>query len=52
MRAFPGKSLRVFCHPVLPRLPGGEMRLHSGCGKIDHPGFVMMSTTGHAAPSW
>lgn len=40
MRTFPGKFLRVFWRPALPKLPAGALRLHLGCGRIDHPGFV------------
>lgn len=40
MRILLGKFLRLFWRPSLPRLPNGEVRLHLGCGKIDHPGFV------------
>jgi len=40
MRILLGKFFRLFWRPTLPRLPNGEVRLHLGCGKIDHPGFV------------
>ena len=40
MRYFIGKILHFFLRPARPRLPNGELRLHLGCGKIDHPGFV------------
>jgi predicted SAM-dependent methyltransferase len=35
-----GGLLRLFYRPALPKLPDGEVRLHLGCGKIDHPGFI------------
>lgn len=35
-----GKLVRLFHRPALPQLPDGEVRLHLGCGKIDHPGFI------------
>lgn len=40
MRTFLGKLLHFFLRPAQPKLPHGELRLHLGCGKIDHPGFV------------
>lgn len=40
MRILLGKLLRLFWRPARPRLPGGEIRLHLGCGRIDHPGFI------------
>jgi predicted SAM-dependent methyltransferase len=40
MRIFLGKLLHFFLRPAHPKLPNGELRLHLGCGKIDHPGFV------------
>ncbi len=40
MRILLGKLLHFFLRPARPRLPNGEVRLHLGCGKIDHPGFV------------
>jgi predicted SAM-dependent methyltransferase len=40
MRILIGKLLHFFLRPARPRLPNGELRLHLGCGKIDHPGFV------------
>lgn len=40
LRIFLGKLLRVVHRPPTPLLPGGETRLHLGCGKIDHPGFI------------
>lgn len=39
-RIFLGKLIRVFHRPPIPSLPNRELRLHLGCGKIDHPGFV------------
>lgn len=35
-----GRLLRLFRRPPLPRLADGGTRLHLGCGKIDHAGFV------------
>jgi predicted SAM-dependent methyltransferase len=35
-----GRFLRLFWGPRTPDLPNGERRLHLGCGKIDHPGFI------------
>jgi hypothetical protein len=35
-----GKFLRLFWRPLIPKLKNGEIRLHLGCGKINHPGFV------------
>ncbi|HZV53736.1 MAG TPA: methyltransferase domain-containing protein [Rhodocyclaceae bacterium] len=35
-----GKLVRLVYRPALPKLPNGEIRLHLGCGKIDHPGFI------------
>jgi predicted SAM-dependent methyltransferase len=40
MKTLLGKLLRLFWRPALPRLANGEVRLHLGCGKIDHPGFI------------
>lgn len=40
MRYLLGRFLHLFLRPARPRLPNGELRLHLGCGKINHPGFV------------
>jgi predicted SAM-dependent methyltransferase len=40
MRNLIGKFLHFFLRPRLPKLPDGALRLHLGCGKINHPGFV------------
>ena len=40
MRKLLGRLLHFFLRPARPGLPNGELRLHLGCGKIDHPGFV------------
>lgn len=40
MRLLLGRILRIFWGPKIPTLPNGEKRLHLGCGKIDHPGFI------------
>jgi len=40
MRSAFARMLHIFLRPRPPQLPNGELRLHLGCGKIDHPGFV------------
>lgn len=40
MRTLLGKILHFFLRPAPPELPNGERRLHLGCGKINHPGFI------------
>lgn len=37
-RQFAGRTRRLLVK--VPRPPGGAVRLHLGCGPIDHPGFI------------
>lgn len=35
-----GRLHRCYSRPPQPRLPGGEVNLHLGCGEVNHPKFV------------
>jgi predicted SAM-dependent methyltransferase len=40
MRYLIGRLLHPIFRSSLPKLPNDELRLHLGCGKVNHPGFV------------